>query len=229
MATHDEFASDYDKKASEYKWFGPEVLLGLMYEFIEAEQTLLDIGIGTGLSSLPFQKAGLTIFGIDNSSQMLAICRAKEFTHELIEHDICKTPLPYPKHSFDHVISNGVFHLIRDLTPLVADVARLLKDLGTFGFSYQEWTFDLTEGYRSVDKRGVFETTDKESGVKVYHQTEDYVMNLLFDNGFTVWKKLEFVGNIDPKDGKKYYLRAVVAQKRGERSGDEDIIKRLLG
>ena len=36
-----------------------------------AQDRLLDIGIGTGLGSLPFAKTGLEIFGIDGSGEML--------------------------------------------------------------------------------------------------------------------------------------------------------------
>ncbi|UCH83687.1 MAG: class I SAM-dependent methyltransferase, partial [Candidatus Latescibacterota bacterium] len=150
MTDYNPYSSDYDDQASRYKWHGPDVVLGLMYEFIESGQALLDIGIGTGLSSMPFQKAGLSVFGIDGSAEMLAACRLKEFTEELIQHDINKLPLPYPNASFHHVISLGVFQMLPDLTDLFGDVSRILKDLGAFGFTYGEHKPGANDGFKSI-------------------------------------------------------------------------------
>lgn len=59
--THDKSAAEYDRLAKEQSWFGPKVWFGLCYEFMKPGDSLLDIGIGTGLSSLPLHKAGLQI------------------------------------------------------------------------------------------------------------------------------------------------------------------------
>ena len=45
-------SGDYDKKAEEYDWRGPEVAFGLAYAFVNPGESILDIGIGTGLSSI---------------------------------------------------------------------------------------------------------------------------------------------------------------------------------
>ncbi len=229
MADNDEFASGYDDEAQRYKWYGPEILFGLMYEFVEPAQTLLDIGIGTGLCSIPFHKAGLTIFGIDRSEEMLARCRLKEFTHELIRHDVRKTPLPYQARSFDHIISGGVFQMLLDLGELFADISRLIKDLGSFGFTYQEYTPGSAEGFTPFRDGDVAEGIDADTGTKIYRHRESYVMDLLFNNGFIVWKTQEFVANIHPTTGTKHQLTAVVAQKRGDRVEQPDILDELLG
>ena len=68
-----EFAEGYDKQSLKYGWLGPEILFGLSYEYLNPGNTMLDIGIGTGLSSIPFHKAGLKIFGVDRSDEMLKI------------------------------------------------------------------------------------------------------------------------------------------------------------
>ena len=49
-------ADTYDREAVESQWHGPDVLFGKMYSQIEAGQSVLDLGIGTGLGSLPFYK-----------------------------------------------------------------------------------------------------------------------------------------------------------------------------
>ena len=92
-----------------WSWFissgfhGHEIAFGLMYEFVTSNETLLDIGIGTGLGSLLFHKAGLRISGFDYSQAMLGVCKLKGFTGELVQHDLRTVPFPYKESSFNHI------------------------------------------------------------------------------------------------------------------------------
>jgi hypothetical protein len=52
-------AFEYDRQARETNWLGPEVVFGLVYEYVKPGETLLDLGIGSGLSSIRFHQAGL--------------------------------------------------------------------------------------------------------------------------------------------------------------------------
>lgn len=67
----------YDDEAEATEWFGPEVAFGLTYKYIQHGQSILDIGIGTGLGSVLFRKAGLKVCGMDVSQEMLDACRSK--------------------------------------------------------------------------------------------------------------------------------------------------------
>jgi len=49
---HDEPAREFDAQSRQYEWHAPEVVFGLAFEFVSAGETLLDMGIGTGLSAL---------------------------------------------------------------------------------------------------------------------------------------------------------------------------------
>lgn len=81
IKSHDEFASIYDSKVKEYNSYGHEVLFGMCYEYIKPGDSLLDLGIGTGLSSVLFAKAGLNITGLEESLEMLKECRKKGFVN----------------------------------------------------------------------------------------------------------------------------------------------------
>jgi len=78
----EQYADVYDEKSVESGWYGPAVLFGLMYAHVHPGQALLDLGIGTGLGSELFHKAGLRITGIDESVSMLAQCKRKKLPFE---------------------------------------------------------------------------------------------------------------------------------------------------
>ena len=138
MSTQNGYAREYDADSARYEWHGPEVVFGLVFEYLSEGQTLLDIGIGTGLSALPFHRAGLVVDGIDESKKMLEVCGAKNVTRELKQHDARRTPLPYDDGVYDHVVACGVFHLVEDLGPLMAEASRLLKPGGVFVFTFEK-------------------------------------------------------------------------------------------
>jgi ubiquinone/menaquinone biosynthesis C-methylase UbiE len=76
-------ASEYDTQAKLSNWLGPEAVFGLTYEYVKPGQSLLDLGIGSGLSSILFHKTGLRIYGLDGSGEILKVCAAKNFAVEL--------------------------------------------------------------------------------------------------------------------------------------------------
>ena len=104
----DEMITAYDEEAEATGWYGPEVAFGLTYAHVQTGQSMLDIGIGTGLGSILFLKAGLEIHGIDISPQMLDVCRSKGFS-SLHLHDLSKTPYPFDSDTIDHAVCTGVF------------------------------------------------------------------------------------------------------------------------
>ena len=81
-------ANEYDNQARATNWFGPEVVFGLAYEFVRPGDCLLDLGIGSGLSSILFHQAGLRVFGLDGSNEVLNVCKSKNFAEELKQHDL---------------------------------------------------------------------------------------------------------------------------------------------
>ena len=102
----------YDEEAEASGWYGPEVAFGLAFKHVMPGQSILDIGIGTGLGSVLFRKAGLDVHGMDISSQMLDVSRSKGFG-SLQRHDLRKLPYPYESESMHHAICTGVFNFLR--------------------------------------------------------------------------------------------------------------------
>jgi ubiquinone/menaquinone biosynthesis C-methylase UbiE len=112
---HDKYAQDYDKSIFDYECYIADVLFGFSYEYIQEGENILDVGIGTGISSQLFHKAGLKIYGIDGSKAILDICRQKRIAQDLIEQDVLSVPWPYQNATFTHVVSCGLFHFIEKL------------------------------------------------------------------------------------------------------------------
>ena len=134
----DEYAKDYDREAFEQEYHGPEILFGLMFEYLRESDQMLDIGIGTGLNAALFQKAGAMVFGVDGSKEMLNICEKKGVAEELKQIDFLIEKIPYPDEFFNHAIANSIFHMLSNLSPVFTEVARLLKAGGIFAFSIDE-------------------------------------------------------------------------------------------
>ncbi len=132
---HDAYAADYDNQVRVYDCYLADALFGMSYEYVHPGDSLLDVGIGSGLSSILFAKAGLSVYGMDFSPVMLDLCRAKGFAKELKQHNIQEAPWPYPAEAFDHVMCCGVMHFLSDLEPVFNETRRVIRAGGIFAFT----------------------------------------------------------------------------------------------
>ena len=203
IQVHDQSAGEYDRYASENSYFVPDALFGLCFEYLQPHQRLLDIGIGTGLSSLPFVRAGLQVFGIDGSAEMLGICESKHLPIELTQFDIRERPWPYPDQYFDHLIACGVFHFIPDLEPIFQEIARLARPDSLFVFT--------TKVPSKVTKRNY--TTETIGGVPIASHRSGYIAGLLSSSGFGKLKDLRIVLSRGPGEGDDIYCAWVTKQR----------------
>ena len=173
-----ELASQYDNEVKAYSSYGHEVIFGMSFEFVNAEEKMLDIGIGTGLASIHFSKIGLKVYGLDDSREMLTACQSKSFTEALKRCDITRETIPYKNHYFDHVVCCGVLHFVSDLTALFSEVKRVMKGGGIFAFTIapQETLADY-----------IAEPTAW--GVSIFKHAPRYIMELLETNGMELLKE----------------------------------------
>lgn len=208
-----EDATQYESQAVEIGWHGHEILFGLMYEFIKPDETLLDIGIGTGLSSSLFHKAGLQISGFDNSVEMLEGCRSKGFSVDIIQHDLRHVPFPYQTDSFNHVISLAVLNFFADPAPVFKEAARIIRPKGIFSFSLEEKKPEQESQYKIRVNSGAGQ--DKEQfEVTMYRHSDKHTRVLLESVGFCVRKDFEFLADRYPEQGIEVYLKVYIAQKK---------------
>jgi predicted TPR repeat methyltransferase len=199
---HDSYASSYDRQAREYHCFVPEILFGLVFEYVKPGERLLDAGIGTGLSAAPFAKAGLKVYGIDVSPEMLNACRSKGIALELKQWDLSATPWPYAPGAFDHVVSCGLLHFLEGLEPVFSEAVRVTRAGGTFTFT--------TKAPPAGSTGVVRETID---GMQIFSHSPETVQQLLRDHELEALKEARvLVGNErDQPDG---LFRAYITRKK---------------
>ena len=208
-----DFAQNYDDYIQNCHWIGTDILFGLMYECIKSNQTILDIGIGTGLSSIPFKQFGLTIYGIDGSMEMIKVCRDKRLAEGLRQIDLTKDRIWFEDRRFDHAVSHGVFHLIGDLKYIFKQTSLILDKNGCFGFTYERMQ-EAEHEYKESSIAGLFEKQNFQSGIKVFRHTDKYIFELMEANGFQLLKKTEFLAFVDFNTKTKTYFNVVIAKRK---------------
>ncbi len=197
----------YDDFARQYGYVFPDAMFGLCFEYLQPGQRLLDIGIGTGLSTLPFTRAGIKVYGIDNSLEMLSMCQSKNIAVELKQVDIAVKPWPFPDSYFDHVIACGVLHFIPALETIFQEVARVVHPKGIFAFTVKS-PLAVTNAEGNPSRY----ITEMIEGEQIYSHFSTYYEELSSSCGFEMLKRLKFLlprGVVDQDD---LYI-ACIAQK----------------
>jgi len=127
-----DWANEYDNTLGKIKRHHQLLDLTVRMSKVKDDERVLDIGIGTGLTSLKFLKrANCTIVGIDNSQDMMDICKDKLGLTEKIECRIMDAvSLDFPEHSFDVVASTVSLHHVKDKYPVIKTIRNILKPGG---------------------------------------------------------------------------------------------------
>jgi predicted TPR repeat methyltransferase len=209
---HDKEAAEYDQQVREYEYYVHDVIFGMSYEYINARDRLLDIGIGTGLASLSCAKAGLEIYGFDGSAEMLKICESKAFAKELKTYDLRDIPYPYSDGYFNHVISSGVFHFFGGLKTIIKEVSRISKPGGIFAFTVAGKN-PKKEKTESKDRQN-YSKIHTSWGVSIYAHSNEYIINILQDNWFDKPKTQKVLIRGGDKDSEDLLFRVYVAKRK---------------
>ena len=200
---------DYDNSVAKNNWTGPLVIFNSLKNLLPQHSKILDLGIGTGESAAPFQKAGHIISGVDGSAKMLEQCKKKNIGETLTLVNLEKESLPFSNTLFDAVISNGVFHLIYPLNFIFSEVARVLKPKGYFAFTFEN--AKEIDSYKEISP-GSWENKTT-SGVYTYKYNHQIISNLLKKHGCNEIKRTKFLAFQNTELQKDFYFTAVLAQQ----------------
>lgn len=180
-----EHAKLYDKMAAKADWLDPDILFGMAYRHLSPGETLLDLGIGTGLGSILFHQAGLQVIGLDSSPEMMAVCEGKGFASRLLGHDVTTAPYPLEDSAVDHAVCTGLLHIFPDLSVVFSEVGRVMKKGGVFVFVVPR--SDTGEpGQRKMKNH------NGHKGMTLYLQTKETVASVADQGGFELVHGLEY-------------------------------------
>ncbi len=211
VKSHDKFASTYDSQVKQYKSYGHAVLFGMCYEYIEPGDSLLDLGIGTGLSSVLFAKAGLNITGLDGSLEILKECRKKGFAKEIKQYNIQDVPLPYSDNAFSHIVCCGVFHFFGDLQPTIKEAYRILRPTGIFAFTIASLT--AKEAESDCESMPDYIEVQSAWGIPIFKHSDKYVNKIAEPLGLTIQKEAKVLTDSGDKDAGDILFKVIVMQK----------------
>jgi predicted TPR repeat methyltransferase len=173
-----EDAENYDSLVKEYDSYAHDLLFGMSFEYVKADEKILDIGIGTGLASVKFSQIGLKVYGLDSSEEMLHACGSKSFTEALDLYDLTSEKIPYQDNFFDHVVCCGVLHFVGDLRDLFSEVTRVIRPGGIFLFTIAPY-----------NNGPGFSKEDTAWGVPIFTHSPEYIREIFDENGFTLEKE----------------------------------------
>ena len=96
---------------------------------------VLEIGPGTGIFTEFFCKAGLDVYGVDISFDLLKELKIKRSRKNILNLSVADVEaMPYCDSSFDAVVGVCVLHHF-DIVPALKEIGRVLKKGGIFLFS----------------------------------------------------------------------------------------------
>jgi len=210
--SHDQFAEGYDNQVKDYNSYGHEVLFGLCYQYIKGSGSLLDLGIGTGLSSVHFAAAGLDVTGLDGSKGMLEECWKKGFAGELKQLNIQETPYPYDSNVFSFVLCCGVFHFFGELRPIFQEAFRLIENSGIFAFTVA--AFPSSESVEDAADTPGFIKVPTAWGIPIFKHSDSLIYQLADSIGFTIEKEQKILSESGDESEPEMLFKAFVMQKR---------------
>ena len=144
------FAPSYEERmVQDLKYSGPQRTLEAVRTVIGDRTGLevLDLGCGSGLTGNAFKDYAGSLTGIDLSTEMIDLARARQIYDRLEKAEITEW-LDQGDTLFDLIVSCDCLIYFGDLTTIVRAASRRLKPGGVFAFSVEQGTrppFQLTD------------------------------------------------------------------------------------
>lgn len=133
-------------------------------------QPALDLGCGTGRLILDYMAQGIDIDGVDNSAEMLAICRQKAEKLKLSPtlYQQSMEALDLPRRYRTIVAPSSVLQLVTDVDQARAVIRRLFMCLESGGVLIGSFSFEWREGDElELDWKLMFDSVRPEDGATV--------------------------------------------------------------
>ncbi len=109
------------------RWVG-DVEFRLLRRLLQAsrDDSILDVGCGTGYFTHRFAQVGNAVIGMDPALDWLAFAAANALPHERYVGGRAEA-LPFPDDSFDHTVSVAALCFMPDARPGIAEIVRVTR------------------------------------------------------------------------------------------------------
>lgn len=181
------WAGDYDRQmVDNLNYLSPTLIAQVLIKFLaDINSRILDIGCGTGLTSVPLHHNGFRdIDGLDFSADMLRVAAGRDIYDQLIEADL-NLPLAINDSQYDAAISSGTFTHGHVGAEPIDEIFRILKKGGLLACTIH---LDLwqSRGFEAKLQRLV----DCASIKCLYREQDRYYENCEPEGWFCVYQKL---------------------------------------
>lgn len=185
-------------QASEYKpynaYYDRPAVLSLLPEVQGLK--VLDAGSGPGIYATWLLDHGASVIGIDGSPKLVEIARTRTGGRGTFHVADLGQPLDFlESDSFDLVLSALTIHYIRDLNPLFAEFARLLKPGGHFVFSthhpFIDYLNDPSRYFQTELCTEIWHFEGQPAEVSFYHRPLGAITEALSQAGFVIERLIE--------------------------------------
>lgn len=138
MGTDDVRVNDYDSFAEAYEAENETSLTNAYHERPAtlalagdvSGRRILDAGCGSGPLFAMLRDRGATVSGVDSSSKLLELARARLGVDADLHLADLTEPLPFADASFDDVVASLVMHYLPDWGPTLHELRRVLRPGG---------------------------------------------------------------------------------------------------
>ena len=212
MEPHKQNKAMYDKHGEQYHEKRQDEKENLWNEYLDIPSMtkliekhvdgcdVLDLGCGSGMFAARVKSWGGNVVGLDQSLTMINIARRENPKIEFYLSHAEK--MPFHKQQFDLIYSCLMIHYFKELSPLFAEVARVIRHSGRFIFSFHHPVDEVTDfvfngSTYDVTMRPYFHNDeyrwDMVDGMELvsYHHTFETIFNALNKNDFVVKQLIE--------------------------------------
>jgi ubiquinone/menaquinone biosynthesis C-methylase UbiE len=180
------WANEYDDSWVKVKRHHKLLEAVVQASLIKDNDSVLDLGCGTGLLSLKLlKKADCLILGVDSSPEMLEIFKNKIKKLNLLKNITCQLEnaerLGFKENSFDIIASTVTLHHVKNKYPVIRKINRLLKPGGrlVLGDIDMDTTGSLTDPKRLIRIMDYL----KEEYALALHEGGIKAFSRMYDNG----------------------------------------------
>lgn len=179
-------ATLYDNKHSFVAKYGEDVLGWLAPQ---QEESILDVGCGTGMLTEKIAEAGATVTGLDASPEMITKAKQSYNNIEFVVKDASN--FSFDK-KFDAAFSNATFHWIKDQQNVIQCIYDVLKSNGRLVYEMGA-KHNIESIHNAIKKVLINEGFEANTNIEVnYFSSVAEQATILEKTGFTVANILQF-------------------------------------